>query len=149
YPKDKAYFYQKLETNTEQKMKVTNQEINQKQSQTFYIKWTVKEKSKDGNWVVTQKIEGVEMRIEIGGNVISYSSLKPKDKGQNPMTEFFDQLTKLELTLTIAPDLTVKSIDGRKEFIDKLAQTNPQMQKLLDSILSEAALKQMSEPTWG
>ncbi|MBI3407421.1 MAG: hypothetical protein HY040_03570 [Planctomycetes bacterium] len=146
-PKGKK-FIQKLFTKTNQKMTVMSQEINQNQEQTFYIEWTPKE-MKDKNWVVTQKIIGVVMKIDIGGNVISFSSLDQKQPN-NPMTDFFNALMKLELTLTIDPaNMTVKSIEGREEFIKKLSETNPQMQTLLKSILSEDALKQMAEPTWG
>src|SRR5262249_25673529 len=146
-PKAKP-FYQKLVTKTDQKMTVMNQEINQKQEQTFYIKWTPKE-MKDKNWVASQQIVGVVMKIDIGGNVISFSSLDAKQPN-NPMTDFFNALMKLDLTLTIDPTtMEVKSIDGREEFIKKLSETNPQMQSLLKSILSEGALKQMAEPTWG
>src|SRR5438552_3967611 len=80
---------------------------------------------KDGNWVVTQKIEAVTMKIDIGGNVISYDGLK--EQPANPMTEFFNALKKLALTLTIGPDMKVKNIEGREEFIKKLSETNPQM----------------------
>src|SRR5262249_16685790 len=44
--------------------------------------------------------------------------------------------------------MKVKSIEGRKEFIDKLVKANPQMQPLLDTILSDEALKQMSDPAF-
>src|SRR5579863_9504639 len=59
----KSVFYQTLETNTTQDMKVMGQEISQKQSQTFYLKWTAEDKTKDGNYVVTQEIIGLKMSI--------------------------------------------------------------------------------------
>jgi hypothetical protein len=138
-------YYQTLKTETTQKMKVMGMEVTQEQKQTFFIKWTPKPK-KDGNWVVTQKIVGVIMKIDIGGNTISYDSTAGVQP-QNPMTDFFKTLLDLELTFTIDKDMNVKKIDGNDEFIKKLSKTNPQMEPLLKSILSEDALKKMTEPT--
>ncbi len=140
-------FYQEMTTVTTQTMKVQQMSVNQKQSQTFYIKWTPKKKEKD-NYVVEQKIIGVTMDIEIGGNKISYDS-RLKDQPANPLTDFFKALVGSEFTLTIDPK-TMKVIDvkGRKEFIDSLSKANPQLKPLLEAILSEDALKQMADPVF-
>lgn len=141
-------FYQKQYTKTKQEMKVMGQVVVQTQEQTFMILWTPKDKDKDGNFVVSQKIVGVKMEINIGGNKISYDSTSTA-KQKNPMTDFFDQLTKQELTFTVKSDLSkVVSIDGRDKFITGLSEINPQMQTLLKAILSEKALTRMAEPTW-
>lgn len=141
-------FYQELTTDTKQTMKVMGQEVKQDQKQTFYIEWTVGE-PQGKNWVVTQKIIGVKMDINIGGNKIAYDSTDDKAP-KNPMTDFFEALKQADLKLTIDSDtLKVTKIDGAETLIDKLSSTNPQLQPLLKSILSEAALKQMAEPTWG
>ena len=81
-------------------MKVMNQNIEQKQEQTFVIEWTPKDRMTRANYVVSQKIVGVEMDIDIGGNKITYDSTQKNAK--NPMTDFFDQL-KQELTFTHQP----------------------------------------------
>jgi hypothetical protein len=143
-------FYQQQYTKTKQEMKVMGQQVVQNQTQTFIIEWTPKDLDKDGNFVVEQRIVGVKMDIDIGGNKISYNSTSP-NKQKNPMTDFFEQLTKPEnkLTFTIKSDLSeVKSIEGRKEFIKGLSDINPQMKSLLDAILSDKALSKMAEPTW-
>jgi hypothetical protein len=143
-------FYQELVTNTTQEMKVMAQDITQKQEQTFYLKWTAKDK-KDGNYVVTQEIVGLKMKINIGGNPIAYDSHPTSDEKQppNPMTDFFAALLKLKLTFTISPKMEIVSIEGQDEFITKLGGANPSMAPLLKHILSKEALKQMAEPTWG
>src|SRR5262249_49522912 len=120
-------FFQELKTETTQKMKVMGQEIEQKQDQTFVIEWTPKKKE-DGNYVVVQKIVGIKMNIDIGGNKIQYDSTAKNPK--NPMTDFFDQLLKQELTFYITPELKVKDVKGREEFVKSLGETNPQMQGL-------------------
>jgi hypothetical protein len=139
-------FYTEQKTTTDQEMKVMQQTVKQKQSQTFIIEWTPKGKDKDGNWTVEQKIVGVKLEIDIGGNKINYDSTANNPK--NPMTEFFQEMEKQTLTFTIAPDLTVKKVDGRDKFIQGLANINPQMKSLLNAILSEKALTRMAEPTW-
>jgi len=139
-------FYTEQKTTTEQVMQVMQQKVTQKQTQTFVIEWTPKAADKDGNWVVDQKIVGVKLDIDIGGNKISYDSTAKNPK--NPMTDFFEQMTKQTLTFTIAPDLSVKKVEGRDKFIQGLSDINPQMKSLLNAILSEKALTKMAEPTW-
>jgi hypothetical protein len=149
--KDKAFF-QKMTTKTEQTMKVQNQEVKQTQTQTFYFKFTPTE-SKDGTWTIVQEIEGVQMDIDIGGTKISYDSTKP-ETATNPLGEFFKALVGSKFTLTVAPkdkdskELNVTKIDGQADFIKKLGAANPQMQPLLNQILSEKALIEMAQPTF-
>jgi len=147
-PKQTKVFYQKQYTKTKQVMTVMSQKVEQNQEQTFLIQWTPQDPDKDGNWVVKQKIVGVKMKIDIGGNNIKYDSTEKNPK--NPMTDFFDALTKEELSFTIAKDLTVKSVDNaaREKFVKNLVDINPQMQGLLKAILSDKALSKMAEPTW-
>jgi Family of unknown function (DUF6263) len=147
---DKAsgQFFTEQYTETEQKMTVMGQEVVQKQKQWFLIRWTPEEKDKSGNYVVTQKIDGVKMEIDIGGNKIAYDSTN-QAKQKNPMTDFFDQLMKEKLTYHVKSDLSkVEEIEGRKKFVDGLKEINPQMQNLLNAILSDKSLQKMAEPTW-
>src|SRR5208337_1346976 len=141
-------FYQELTTETNQDMKVQGMDVKQKQKQTFYFQWTVLDQ-KEKDWVIEQKIVGVKMEIEIGGQKISYDSTNP-GAGNNPLGEFFKALvdSKFTLTVTPSPELKVTKVEGRKEFVDKLGATNPGMKPLLDSILSEDALKQMADPSF-
>lgn len=141
-------FHQKLTTTTDQELTVMDQKIKQKQEQTFYVTWTPKEKDKDGNYVVEQKITGMKMSINIGGNAISYDSSLEKIPS-NPMTDFFNNLKGATLTYHISPKLEIVKIEGRDVLINKLSQSNPQMKTLLETLLSESALKQMAQPTWG
>jgi hypothetical protein len=145
FVKDKT-FYQELKTTTTQDMKVMGMDVKQTQKQTFYFSWTPIEQ-KDKDWIVKQKIEGVKMEIQIGGNTISYDSENP-GAGNNPLAEFFKALKGSEFKLTIGPDMRVTKVEGRKEFLDKLVAANQQMKPLLDQILSEDALKQMADPTF-
>jgi len=148
-----ATFYQEMTTKTKQVLKVMQMEVTQNQSQTFWVSWTPQEK-KDGNLVVKQKIVGVLMDIEIGGNKISYNSLE-KEQPANPLTDFFKALKDAEFTVTINDDpksdkyMTVVNVEGRKDFIKKLASANTQLEPLLQSILSDDALKSMAEPAFG
>jgi hypothetical protein len=143
---DAKPFFQELTTTTTQNMKVMGQEIPQKQEQTFIVEWIPEKKDQSGNYVVKQKIVGIKMNIDIGGNKISYDSTIKNQK--NPMTDFFDQLLKQELEFHITPGLEVKEVKGREEFIKSLGETNPQMMSLLKQILSQEALTKMAEPTW-
>src|SRR5262249_877066 len=85
--------------------------------------------------------------IDIGGNQIKYDSTQEGGRA-NPLSDFFKALVGADFTLTITPQMKVTRIEGRAEFIKKLTAANPQMKPLLEQILSDEALKQMSDPTF-
>jgi len=146
FEKGKPY-YQELTTKTEQKMTVMGMNITQNQEQTFYFSWTPVEQKQDKSWVIKQKIEGVKMNIQIGGNPVTFDSTK--DTGtSNPLSDFFKALVGSEFTITVGPDMKVTSVEGQKEFLDKLVKANQQMKPLLEQILSPEALKQMADPAF-
>jgi len=149
FEKDKAFF-QEMRTKTKQTMKIMAMDnITQNNDQTFIFSWTPKEQDKDKNWIIKQKIVGVKMDIEIGGNKINYDSTNPAaNTSNNPLADFFKALEGSEFTLTLTPDMKVLKIDGRDEFIQRLVKANPQMEPLLKSILGDEALKQMADPAF-
>jgi hypothetical protein len=145
-------FYQQMTTTTEQNIKVMGLDVVQKQDQTFYFKWTPIELDKDGNWKIEQKIEGIKMKIDIAGNPVQFDSTQENPPGgaNTALSEFFKALKDSKFTLTLnTKTFKVDKVDGRKEFIDKLSTANQQLQPLLTKILSEDALKQMADPTFG
>jgi len=148
FEKGKA-FYQTMKTETTQSMKVMNNNVEQKQDQTFFFSWTP-EKQEGDNWVIKQKIEGVKMHIDIGGSKIDYDSTQgPGAAGNNPLADFFKALVGAEFTVTLnTKDMKVTNIEGRKTFLEKLVSANPMMKPLLEQILSENALKEMAQPTF-
>ncbi len=146
FEKDKT-FYQKMTTKTVQTMKVMNNDVNQTQNQTFYFSW--KPTKIEGDKVtIEQTIIGVAMEIEIGGSKISYDSTK-EATANNPLGDFFKALVESKFTITLdTRDLKVTEMQGRDEFLKKLVAANPGMKQLLDTILSQDALKEMAEPTF-
>jgi hypothetical protein len=147
FEKDKP-FYQEMTTKTNQDMKVMGMDVKQLQEQTFYFSWQFKEEDKDKNTVVTQKIEGVKLTINVAGNPITFDSTAPQGQS-TALSEFFKALVGSEFRLTLDKDNKVIKIEGRDEFLKKLANANAQMEPLLRSILTEEALKQMADPTFG
>jgi hypothetical protein len=143
-------FYQTMNTKTEQTMKVMNNEVKQTQNQKFYFQYTADEPKED-TVVLTQKIIGVEMDIDIGGSKINYKSTEAAAPGApaNPLSDFFSKLKDTEFKLTLnTKDLKVTKVEGQKEFLDKLVRANQQMKPLLEQILSDKALMEMAEPTF-
>jgi hypothetical protein len=147
FEKDKP-FYQEMTTKTTQDMKVFGMDVNQKQEQTFYFSWTLKDEDKDKNMVVAQKIEGVKLTIQIAGNPITFDSTNPTTSN-NALAEFFKALVGSEFKLTLDKDFKVTKVEGREDFLKKLTSANQQMEPLLKKILSEEAMKQMADPTFG
>ncbi|VTS03172.1 DUF6263 family protein [Tuwongella immobilis] len=147
FEKDKA-FYQKVSTKTSQSMTIMGTPTSQTQEQTFYFKWTpVKEEG--GKWTIKQTIEGVSMKIDIAGNPISYDSTAPSNSGNTALAEFFKSIIGAEFTLTLDKSFKVEKVEGRDEFVKKLVQTNAQMEPLLKQLLSDDAIKQMADPSFG
>jgi hypothetical protein len=144
-----------------------NNDVTQKQVQTFFFQWTP-EKMVDGKWIITQKILGVKMDIDIGGSPIKYDSTRAPDllheffkplrlllgrllfrnnHAPNPLDEFYKALVGATFKVTLDPKtLKITNIEGRQKFVDNLVAANKQMKPLLDKILSEDALKEMAEP---
>jgi hypothetical protein len=146
FAKDKT-FYQKLRTTTEQKMKVMQTNVDQKQEQEFVFSWKVEDVDAS-KVVLVQKIESVSMKINISNNEIKYDSTA-KDAADNPLQSFFKPLVGSTFKLTLDPNtMKVVKIEGREEFVKKLSDANPQMKQLLTSILSDDQLKMMSEPAF-
>jgi hypothetical protein len=143
----KTVFYQELVTTTTQDMTILGQEIIQKQTQTFYLKWTAREKTREGNYVATLEIIALKMNIDIGGSNITYDSTAEK-QAQNPTSDFFNALVGTKLKFTISPQMGIVNVEGQEQFIQNVGGGNPQMEPLLKSILGTDALKQMVEPTW-
>ncbi|MGH7225133.1 MAG: DUF6263 family protein, partial [Gemmataceae bacterium] len=143
-------FYQKMTTETTQNMKVMNNDVQQKQKQTFIFSWTPLDKDKDGKWTLEQKILAVQMDIDIGGSPIKYDSTSAAaGNASNPLSEFFKALVGSSFKVTIDPKtLKIAKIEGRDEFVKKLVSANQQMKPLLEKILSEDALREMAEPTF-
>src|SRR4029077_19432452 len=91
--------------------------------------------------------EGLRMEIEIGGKKISYDSTKESGP-TNPLSDFFKALAGSEFTVTIDKNMKITKIEGRDEFLKKLVKGNQQMAPLLQTILPDEALKQMSDSTF-
>lgn len=141
-------FYQESTTKLVQIVKVQGQDLTQKQESTFYYEWTPL-KFENDKWTVKQRVEGVKMAIDISGNVINYNSTA----GDNPtagnpgLVEFFKKLVGAEFTATIDKNYKVEKVEGKKAFIDSLSAGAPQMESLLNKILTDAALQEMCDPT--
>jgi hypothetical protein len=147
FEKDKK-IYQEMTTKTTQVMKVMNMDVNQVQEQTFYFSWEMKDEDKDKNMTLVQRIEGVNLSIEIAGNPIKYNSSNPGSVNTS-LGEFFKQLVGTEFKLTLDKDMKVTKVEGRDEFLRKLGQANQTMEPMLKRVLNEEALKQMADPMVG
>lgn len=139
-------FFQEMTTETKQTMKVMGSDITQTQKQTFFFGWTPEKKDGD-NWILKQKIEGVRMQIDIGGQPISYDSTK-EGQTASALGDFFKALVGSEFKVTVNKEFKVIKIEGREDFVKKLSSANPQMETLLKQILNDDALKEMADPTF-
>lgn len=142
-------FYQEMTTAVDQRIKVQGQDLPQSQKSTFYYAWTpLKEDA--GRWTVKQKIEAVKMKIDIAGNPVTFDSTKPDEPtGNASLTDFFKGLVGAEFVVTLTPAYRVERIEGKEAFIKKLGSSAPQMDALLKKVMSDEAMKEMCDPTFG
>ena len=141
-----------MTTSVEQTLKVQGgSDITLNHQLTYFFKWTPLNQEKE-KWTVKQTIEGVMFKYDVAGQTIEYNSADPSSAPvtSNPgLAEFFKSLVELEFTVTFAGDGSVEKVDGRDEAIQKLAAVNKQLEKLLESVLSDAAVKEMTNPLMG
>ena len=152
FEKDKAFF-QRVTTRVEQTLKVQGggADVPQKHEQTFYFKWTPISVEKD-KVVAKQTLEGVRFKMDIAGQTIDFDSAESNPSGAagNPgLTEFFKSLLGLEFTVTFGKNGVVEKVDGRDQAIQKFAPVNPQLESLLKRVLSDEAVKEMTDPAAG
>ncbi len=149
--KDKP-FYQEMETTVLQTIKVQGgADLVQTHKQTFYFKWLPTNFAGD-KWTVKQTIEGVKMSIDIAGNKVEYDSTNTNATGAagNPgLADFFSKLVGTEFTITYGKGMVVEKVDGKDEFLKKLGGVNQQIESLLKKMLTDEALKQMTDPSFG
>jgi hypothetical protein len=148
--KDKK-FYQQLNTSVQQVIKVMGQDLTQVQDSTFYFKWTPVKLDME-KWDLTDEVEGVKMKIDISGNKIEYDSTQADGgatAGNPNLMDFFRKLIGAKFTVTLDKTFKVEKVEGVKDFIQNLGAGNSQMDTLLKGILTDDAVKQMCDPTFG
>jgi RNA polymerase sigma factor (sigma-70 family) len=127
-------FYEEVNTEVKQWLKVEEQEVIQRQAQTFWFRHTPQGEM-DGNLLVKQKIVGVRQNTEIGGNKIDYDSMS-KDQPANALASFYQALMDGEFTVYLNVDgksgktMTVSRVEGLDGFLKKLPSFNTQLQPL-------------------
>jgi hypothetical protein len=140
-------FYQQVTTDTHQVMTVQDLNLTQTQLQTFYLKWTVKNRTPDGDTVIAQTIEGVKMKLDIGGNKIEFDSTAGPPPA-NPFNPFFQAMIGSEFELILNKKFQVTKVTGLEQLEKKLGNLNPGFQPVLKQILSEDAFKAMAVPVF-
>ncbi len=136
-------FEQELTTTTSQDMTIQDNKVNQTQAQTFYFRWTPFREAR-GDWLLQEKILGVKMDLDIGGNKIQFDSSKGDDKA-GPLSEFYKGLVGSELWVTLDMDAKVSKVEGGEELAKKLSADNPSIAEHVRQVLSDDALRQMAE----
>lgn len=150
--KEFAPFYQKMSTNVTQVIVVQGQNLTQKQESSFYFQWTPTKQEGD-KLTLKQKVEGLRMSIDISGNPIVYDSANKDAAGSsgNPgLTDFFKNLEGATFDVTFdTKTYKVDKVDGKDAFVAKLGAQQTAMEALLKKIMTDDALKQMCDPTYG
>jgi RNA polymerase sigma factor (sigma-70 family) len=146
FKKDRP-FYQEVTITSKQVLKVVNQGVPQEQQQTFYFRWAPQEQHQDGSWVLTQKIEGVKVDLDVGGNKLTFDSTRGGDP-RSALVDFYKGLVGAEFRVTLDRDGNVQKVEGRDEFLKKLAASAPALETLGTQLLSNDAVRQAAETSF-
>lgn len=143
-------FYQSVTTDVEQTVKVQNgNELKLKHMQTFLFEW-VPTKQEGDKWTVRLVIQGIKLKVDVASNPVNYDSTSDQQNANNPgLNEFFKNLINNEFTITFGKGMAVEKVEGHENLLKNLGAANQQMEQLLRRILTEAALKEMSDPLAG
>ena len=144
-------FYQQMTTSVTQGIKVMGSDLTQSQDSTFSFKWTPV-KSEGEKWELTDEIEGVKMSIDISGNKITFDSNQSDGSptaGNPQLMDFFKKIVGSKFNVTLDKNMKVEKVEGVQEFLKALGSGNPQMDGVLKSIMTDEAVKQICDPTFG
>ncbi len=147
FEKDKT-FYQTTTSDVVLTMKFDTMDVVQKQKQTMIVSWTPTKQEDNKNWLVKMKIEGLRIGMDTPGKKVTYDSTRT-DNEPGQVSDFYKALVGAEFTFTLTPDLTVAKVDGRAEFAKRLTAASPQLEPLVDRLVTDDSLKPMVELTFG
>jgi hypothetical protein len=140
-------FYLELSTEMRQEMTILGQKVPQTQSQVFTFSLTPERQLPDGTWVLRQRIIGVRMNIDMSGNRIEYDSTRV-DKMKNSLAEFMSSIVGAEFRLRLERTKGIVAVEGREGFLERFATFAPELRQLVQTILTDEALKEMNGQTF-
>jgi hypothetical protein len=135
-------FYLEMTTDTRQEMSVLGQKIPQTQSQVFVFSLTPERQLPDGTWLLRQRIVGVRFSMDLGGTKLEYDSARA-DNAKNPLADFMANVVGADFGLQLERTKGVVAVEGRERFLARLGDASPEMKVLLQTILTDDALKEM------
>src|SRR5262249_17216850 len=80
--------------------------------------WTPTERRPDGGWVLTQRLEGLKMVVDIGGNRIQFDSTR-NGSASNALSDFYKALVGSEFRVTLDRRFTVRKVEGWEQLLEK------------------------------
>src|SRR5262249_55493567 len=86
--------------------------------QTFYFCWTPTERRPDGGWVLTQRLEGLKMVIDIAGNRTQFDSTR-NGIANNALFDFYKGLVGSEFRVTLDRRFAVRKVEGWEKLPQK------------------------------
>jgi RNA polymerase sigma factor (sigma-70 family) len=137
-------FYQEVTTATRQSMKVMGSDVTQDQRQTFTFRWTPEEQRPDGTWVLTQRVEGLRMDLDVGGSKISYDSTRG-GTASSALGNLYKALVGAEFRVTLDRKYRVLTVAGRDEFLDKASRASPALGPLRSQLFSAEDLRRVAQ----
>ena len=143
-------FFQQVTTDVEQTVKVQGgQEMKLKHSQTFFFKW---EPLKIENKKTTCKltIRGMKLKVDVANNPVNYDNTTDQPNANNPgLNDFLKNLVGSDFTVTFGENMLPEKVEGQENLLKNLGAANQQMEQLLKKILTNEAMKEMSDPLAG
>jgi RNA polymerase sigma factor (sigma-70 family) len=140
-------FDQEVTTTTRQVLKVVGNAVRQEQRQTFFFQWNPAGRRPDGSWLLTQKVTGVKMDIDVGGSKVTFDSSQGGE-ARSALGDFYRGLVGAEFRVTVAGDGKVQKVEGRDEFLNKALPVSPALGSVWAQAVTADALRRAAEPSF-
>ena len=141
--KDQPLIYRFTQT-TKQTQKVNGRTIETEVGQTTVKVWTLEKIDEKGNFHLKDETRQLKAKIEIGPlGEYKYDSTAAEQESGTVLSEalnpVYDQLSTASLTVTVAPDGNILSVEGYEELLGDLLKDNPLASQLTGGGSKEAA----------
>jgi hypothetical protein len=79
-------------------------------------------KNRDGDSVVTQRVDGVKIDMDIAGTAFHFDSTSANNAEASPLADFYKALVGTEFQLTVPSDARGLKVEGLGHFLHKLSE---------------------------
>jgi hypothetical protein len=140
-------FYQEITIDGRQTTTAKGMQVPIRVLQTLHVAWTPVQMRPDHAWVIRQQILALSMVVQANGKQVTYDSANPS-AAPKELADSIEPLIGAEFLFTISPEMKKLLVAGLRELFSRMNQLNPHVRQVMEGLLSEASLRQLSDQTF-